>query len=155
MINVNFGGKIVSAGFFLSSGRHGIFFRIKKPALDGSASVVVVGAQSLHGTSADPVLGKVAAKKKLLAAAAVTLLLTTHSLPAANAPGAALMGQVSSAEEGAMEGVLVSAKSAGSTVTFTVVSDQQGRYQFPAAKLAPGQYSQRIRAAGYDEDFLP
>lgn len=91
-------------------------------------------------------------KKYLVSAAVITLLLTSHSLPAANAPGAALTGQVSSAEEGAMEGVLVSAKRAGSTVTITVVSDQQGRYQFPAAKLAPGQYSLRIRAVGYDLD---
>jgi virginiamycin B lyase len=91
-------------------------------------------------------------KQNLLAAAAVTLLLTSHWLPAANAPGATLTGQVSSAEEGTMEGVLVSAKRAGSTVTITVVSDQQGRYQFPAAKLAPGQYSLHIRAVGYDLD---
>ena len=40
-----------------------------------------------------------------------------------------------------MEGVLVSAKKAGSTVTITVVSDAQGNYSFPAAKLEPGQYS--------------
>ena len=51
-----------------------------------------------------------------------------------------------------MEGVLVSAKKAGSTVTITVVSDAQGNYSFPAAKLEPGQYSLRIRAVGYDLD---
>jgi len=62
----------------------------------------------------------------------------------------ALTGQVSSKEEGAMEGVLVSAKRAGSTITVTVVSDAKGRYQFPAARLAPGTYQLRIRAAGYD-----
>ena len=38
-----------------------------------------------------------------------------------------LTGQVSSAEEGAMEGVLVSAKRDGATVTVTVVTDKQGR----------------------------
>src|SRR5262245_20619858 len=63
-----------------------------------------------------------------------------------------LTGRVSSAEEGAMEGVLVSAKRAGSTVTITVVSDQQGRYSFPAAKLAAGRYALRIRAVGYELD---
>jgi len=71
------------------------------------------------------------------------------------APAAAqatLTGTVSSAEEGAMEGVLVSAKKAGSTVTVTVVSDAKGRYAFPAAKLEPGSYALRIRAAGYDLD---
>ena len=61
------------------------------------------------------------------------------------ADAAALTGQVTSAEEGAMGGVLVSAKKAGSTVTITVVSDAQGNYSFPAAKLEPGQYSLRIR----------
>jgi streptogramin lyase len=67
----------------------------------------------------------------------------------AQAP-AALAGKVSSAEEGAMEGVLVSAKKAGSTITVTVVSDADGRYSFPAKKLSPGQYSLRVRAAGYE-----
>jgi virginiamycin B lyase len=33
-----------------------------------------------------------------------------------------------------------------------VVSDEQGRYQFPASRLEPGQYSLRIRAIGYDLD---
>jgi hypothetical protein len=42
----------------------------------------------------------------------------------------ALTGQVTSAEEGAMEGVLVSARKAGSTITTTVVTDAQGRYLF-------------------------
>jgi virginiamycin B lyase len=51
-----------------------------------------------------------------------------------------------------MEGVLVSAKRTGSTMTITVVSDAQGRYRFPADKLEPGQYSLRIRAVGYDLD---
>ena len=44
---------------------------------------------------------------------------------------AALTGQVTSMEEGRMEGVLVSAKKDGSTSTVTVVSDEQGRYRFP------------------------
>src|SRR5438093_10468391 len=65
---------------------------------------------------------------------------------------AALTGVVMSAEEGAMEGVLVSAKRVESTITVTVVSDEQGRYRFPVSKLAPGQYSLRIRAVGYDMD---
>ena len=71
---------------------------------------------------------------------------------AQNPGSVALTGQVSSAEEGPMEGVLVSARKAGSTFTVTVVSDQQGRYRFPAGKLEPGQYSLRIRATGYDLD---
>jgi virginiamycin B lyase len=63
----------------------------------------------------------------------------------------ALTGKVS-AGQGALEGVLVSAKKFGGTVTITVVSDKDGRYSFPAAKLDPGQYALRIRAVGYDLD---
>jgi len=70
----------------------------------------------------------------------------------AQTPAAALSGQVTSAEEGVMEGVLISAKKDGATITTTVVSDEQGRYRFPAAKLQPGHYSLRIRAVGYDLD---
>jgi virginiamycin B lyase len=62
----------------------------------------------------------------------------------------ALGGRVTSVEEGPMEGVLVSAKRAASTITITVVSDDQGRYRFPSATLAPGAYTLRIRAVGYD-----
>ena len=62
----------------------------------------------------------------------------------------ALIGAVSSVEEGPMEGVLVSAKKTGSTVTTTVVTNQQGRYRFPRARLEPGEYAVRIRAIGYD-----
>ncbi|PWU05436.1 MAG: hypothetical protein C5B51_14330 [Terriglobia bacterium] len=62
----------------------------------------------------------------------------------------ALTGLVTSQEEGAMEGVLVSAKKVGSTITTTVVTDQDGRYRFPRSRLEPGQYTLRIRAVGYD-----
>jgi len=84
---------------------------------------------------------------------ATALVQSAHSTPGAQAPSAAaLTGQVTSSEEGPMEGVLVSARKAGSTLTITVVSDNQGRYQFPAARLEPGQYALRIRAIGYDLD---
>ena len=63
---------------------------------------------------------------------------------------AALTGVVSSQAEGPMEGVLVSAKRTGSTMTITVVSDAQGRYAFPGNRLEPGAYTVRIRATGYD-----
>ena len=49
-----------------------------------------------------------------------------------------------------MEGVLVSAKKAGSSITFTVVTDASGRYAFPPAKLTAGRYALRIRAVGYE-----
>ena len=62
----------------------------------------------------------------------------------------ALTGVVTSAEEGAMEGVLVSLKKAGSPITVTIVSDPQGRYRFPQSRLEQGAYTLRIRATGYD-----
>ena len=64
----------------------------------------------------------------------------------------ALSGQVSSAEDGPMEGVVVSAKLDGSTMTITVVTDAQGRYSFPSAKLGAGHVALRTRAFGYDLD---
>jgi len=62
---------------------------------------------------------------------------------------AALQGTVTSTEEGAMEGVLVSAKKTGSTITTTVVTDEKGHYAFPASRLEPGHYNITIRAVGY------
>jgi streptogramin lyase len=69
--------------------------------------------------------------------------------PQAAAAGAALTGTVRSAEEGLMEGVLVSAKRVGSTITTTVVTNAEGAYAFPRARLEPGQYQVSIRAVGY------
>src|SRR5437764_13433158 len=63
---------------------------------------------------------------------------------------AAITGQVSSEAEGAMEGVVVSARKAGSTVTVSVTTNAQGRYSFPADRLEAGQYALRIRAVGYE-----
>ena len=71
---------------------------------------------------------------------------------AQNSSTSALGGRVTSQEEGPMEGVLVSAKKVGSTITLTVVSDAQGQYSFPRSRLEPGQYSVRIRAVGYEMD---
>jgi streptogramin lyase len=71
-------------------------------------------------------------------------------VPAPAQVRASLNGQVSSAEEGAMEGVLVSAKQDGSTITTTVVTDDKGQYSFPADRLEPGHYAITIRAVGYD-----
>jgi hypothetical protein len=78
---------------------------------------------------------------------AVSLAVTATSLRAQGA--VALSGQVTSAEEGAMEGVLTSVKKAGATITVTVASDAQGRYRFPATKVEPGRYALEIRAVGY------
>ena len=78
----------------------------------------------------------------------------TFGISAAAAPQkmgvAPLAGRVSSDAEGAMEGVLVRAKGEGKTISVTVVSDHEGRYSFPASRLAPGKYNLDIRAVGYD-----
>src|SRR5918992_3707921 len=72
-----------------------------------------------------------------------------NRLEAQNAP-VALTGVVSSQQDGQMEGVMVSAKRAGSTVTVTVATDARGRYAFPRTRLDPGSYSIGIRAVGYE-----
>jgi virginiamycin B lyase len=66
------------------------------------------------------------------------------------AQSAALSGRVTSDKEGAMEGVVVSAKKVDSTVTVSVPTDDKGRFNFPASRLEPGQYGLSIRAIGYD-----
>src|SRR5689334_2078248 len=71
------------------------------------------------------------------------------------APPTALAGRVTSAEEGAMEGVLVTVKKNASTIATTVVTDRQGRYRFPASRLEPGAYTVRVRATGWDLDGAP
>ncbi|MGH9256884.1 MAG: virginiamycin B lyase family protein [Vicinamibacterales bacterium] len=64
--------------------------------------------------------------------------------------GVALTGRVNSEQEGPMEGVVVSARKEGSTVSISVVSDETGRYNFPETKLGSGEYALKIRAIGYE-----
>jgi streptogramin lyase len=85
--------------------------------------------------------------------ALAVLFVGSRPLLRAQAPAAAaLAGRVTSMEEGAMEGVYVSAKMTGSTITVSVMSDGQGAYAFPRARLAPGTYAVTIRAVGYELD---
>jgi len=67
----------------------------------------------------------------------------------------ALTGEVRSAEEGPMGGVTVTATRDTSTISVTVVTDDKGRYRFPADRLVPGTYALTIRAVGYDLDGKP
>ena len=86
----------------------------------------------------------------LLAAIGVAFALVFPQPTRAQGPAAALTGLVSSAEEPIMEGVLVSATRTGSNITVTVVTGSDGRYSFPASRLAPGQYTLAVRAVGYE-----
>src|SRR3954464_1222725 len=70
-------------------------------------------------------------------------------LSAAVAEQTPLTGQVTS-PDGALEGVLVTAKPVEGTVAVTVVSDPRGHYSFPAGRLAAGEHRIEIRAAGYE-----
>jgi streptogramin lyase len=91
--------------------------------------------------------------KWLATAASLTVgLALSASVPAYSATNVALTGQVSSQEEGAMEGVLVTARKAGASFTVTVVTNEQGLYAFPADRLEPGHYTLQIRAVGYELD---
>jgi len=84
------------------------------------------------------------------AAAAFAACLFISAVPAvAQMAPPALIGSVTSDREGAMEGVLVSAKKPTGTITVTVTSDAKGDYAFPADRLEPGRYELTIRAAGY------
>src|ERR1043166_7219877 len=83
---------------------------------------------------------------------ALVVLFATPAVVRANDMPAALSGQVTSAKEGAMEGVVVGAKKEGSTVTVNVTSDEKGRFNFPTSKLSPGRYAIKVRAAGYELD---
>src|SRR3989441_3169958 len=97
-------------------------------------------------------LKKIFLAMAVAAVAVAVFFVASDYIGADSSPGIALTGQVSSKEEGMMEGVLVSAKKDDSTITITVVSDEKGRYSFPASKVGPGHYSLKIRAVGYDLD---
>jgi virginiamycin B lyase len=91
-------------------------------------------------------------RNALLASVCLTFV-TAANVDLSLAQGAsALTGKVTSAQEGAMEGVLVTARKAGSTIAITVVTNKDGVYSFPASRLEPGQYDIKIRAVGYDLD---
>ncbi len=86
----------------------------------------------------------------LLGLATILFCAAADTARAQSSASPALAGLVSSQEEGPMEGVLVSAKRAGATLSITVVTDGKGRYSFPRNRLEAGQYNLRIRAVGYE-----
>jgi len=88
------------------------------------------------------------------AAALAAILLPLAPLLAHAQTPSALTGQVTSAEEGSMEGVVISAREDGSTVSISVVTNAQGRFAFPAERLESGHYTLKARAAGYELDGI-
>jgi virginiamycin B lyase len=94
--------------------------------------------------------------RTVTAACFALFMAVAHAQSEASRPaqgqGMVLTGQVSSAEEGAMEGVVVSARKDASTISISVVTDARGRFAFPAARLEPGHYTLKARAAGYELD---
>ncbi len=113
------------------------------------AQVHVTRAQVVNGTILGTVRDPTGA---IMAAAAFPFFLWSHLSAAEGSARLALAGQVTSMEEGPMEGVLVSVRQDGSPTTITVVTDGQGRYGFPSARVATGHYAIRIRAVGFDLD---
>ena len=85
----------------------------------------------------------------LIAPLSALLALSVPTIGAAAEDAAALAGRVSSAAEGPMEGVVVSAKRAGSTKTISVVSRADGAYSFPRERLEAGRYELAARAVNY------
>src|SRR5688572_19811720 len=95
--------------------------------------------------------GLMAMKRTLLVGIAVVMFLSVplRSRIPAQATTPALTGRVTSAAEGAMEGVVVSAKREGSNMTISVMSNANGVYAFPQDRLEPGRYTVSMRAAGF------
>jgi len=93
--------------------------------------------------------------KRYAAALAASVAAFAYQGPswAQNEP--ALKGEVRSAEEGPMGGVTVTATRENATISVTAITNDQGRYSFPADRLGPGHYSLTIRATGYDLDGKP
>jgi virginiamycin B lyase len=81
---------------------------------------------------------------------ALAVFLAAATLHADDRAPAALTGQVASDAEGAMEGVVVTARKNDSIVSTSVTTDAAGRYAFPESRLEPGHYSIAIRAIGYE-----
>lgn len=91
-------------------------------------------------------------KRELLACAigsVLTMILWAVPVSAQPGTGNFLTGAVHSASGKGMEGVSVSAKADGQSVTTTVFTDDSGNYYFPAT-LAAGQYRVWAQAEGYE-----
>jgi virginiamycin B lyase len=99
---------------------------------------------------------RIGRRVSVLLIALLPLALGARSAPAADIAAkpqaAALTGVVTAPDGKALDGVVVTAGHPGSNVTVSVITQADGRYSFPAGKLAPGRYFLSIRAAGYELD---
>jgi Carboxypeptidase regulatory-like domain len=87
----------------------------------------------------------------MLLAVALSTLMLTVSVPAISpspAPSIELTGTVKGADGKAMEGVAVSARAEGTTITTSVWTNENGAYAFPA--LDAGRYRVWAQAVGFD-----
>lgn len=80
------------------------------------------------------------------------LAVALHAVPTFAQPAPSLSEQVTSAQEGPMEGVVVSARKPDSTITISMATDEKGVFRFPAGRLDSGHYALTVRAAGYALD---
>jgi virginiamycin B lyase len=88
--------------------------------------------------------------KSAIAMAAILFFAITPKLGRAAPPDKILLtGAVSSEAGEKMEGVVVSAKADGQTITTSVYTDGQGTYYMPPT-LAPGKYHAWAQAEGYE-----
>src|SRR5437762_10566450 len=83
-----------------------------------------------------------------LALSAVALSVGLPAISPTAAPSIELTGTVKGADGKPMEGVAVSAKAQGATITTSVWTNQNGAYAFPA--LDAGQYRVWAQAVGFD-----
>src|SRR5215475_13196360 len=85
-----------------------------------------------------------------LAIGAVSMMALTS--PQQNSSGTSsstvLAGTIKSAAGHALEGVVISAKEEGKTITTSVFTDEEGRYYFPP--LAKGHYQLWAQAVGFE-----
>src|SRR5262245_32123138 len=70
------------------------------------------------------------------------------AFPLAQGSGVVLSGTITSADGKPLEGIAVSARAAGRTVTTSVFSNRSGAYAFPA--MPGGKYSVWAQAIGFD-----
>jgi len=89
-------------------------------------------------------------KKKIWLAAVGIVACLLLQIPASSQSSISLTGHCQFGRRRAHGRCLVSAKRVGGRVTVSRVSDQKGRYAFPADRLAAGEYEIRIRAIEYD-----